>query len=318
MRTRLLRGNTEANNRALLPAGTLTVNIDDFTLRIHDGVTPGGFQVATKSNFDFGPGPRVLQGGTMNSGFFGTLDSSDFINGETLAAAIGLSSGNKQNTDSRWLKFIHKGKILFVPMLTFRNTVTWDAIYLAGAVYGVDGVGPFAATGGVTADQGSRVVIGEDAFRVRLLTGAVENPSTVSGGEWNDLMVPIWTGDPQKRNWAAFTDGDLNYSGFGLNSFTQENTAAGTSSRVVRRGDVFSSYAQTATANGLGWRPCLELIPNDQFLFDPVGLMSNSETMMEVGLVDYSVDGSVVTINTINYDYASGLYPPGLVDYTVS
>src|SRR5690554_4552276 len=114
MLTRLLRGDTEANNRLVLPSGHLTVNTDDYSLRIHDGVTPGGFEIKTKSVFDWGPGGKVIIGGNTQSGFLGEVSANELVDGLTLASMVGLSAGTDINDSEPWLKFVHKGKILFV------------------------------------------------------------------------------------------------------------------------------------------------------------------------------------------------------------
>jgi hypothetical protein len=49
-RLRLLRGNTAASSTFLGFSGELTVNTDDWTLYVHDGITPGGFRTATSAD----------------------------------------------------------------------------------------------------------------------------------------------------------------------------------------------------------------------------------------------------------------------------
>lgn len=38
-------GNTEENDLTTLPEGAISVDIERKALRIHDGVTPGGFEI---------------------------------------------------------------------------------------------------------------------------------------------------------------------------------------------------------------------------------------------------------------------------------
>src|SRR5699024_2537618 len=66
---------------------------------------------------------------------FGQVGSKDF-NGVNLASEVGISQGTSQFSETPWLKFAWRGKILFTPLKTIRYSVSWDTIYKAGAVYG--------------------------------------------------------------------------------------------------------------------------------------------------------------------------------------
>lgn len=50
-RIRFIRGNTAANNGFVGFSGEITINTDDWSIRVHDGVTPGGFQVQAPTDF---------------------------------------------------------------------------------------------------------------------------------------------------------------------------------------------------------------------------------------------------------------------------
>lgn len=93
------------------------------------------------------PGNKYLYAGDTEAGFFGFVQASTFITGDALATAIGLSSGTSQNSDAVWIKYIWKGKICFVPLKTHRHSVTWDAIYNAGALFGSGDEGILPPTG---------------------------------------------------------------------------------------------------------------------------------------------------------------------------
>jgi len=81
------------------------------------------------------PGNQKLVEGDKDAGFFGFVTAADFINGDDLAAAIGLSAGASQFSDTPWLKYMWKGKVCFTPLKTIRRSIDWDSIYNVGAVY---------------------------------------------------------------------------------------------------------------------------------------------------------------------------------------
>ena len=93
------------------------------------------------------PGKKELEIGDTNAGFFGFVKAVDLITGDNLALALGLSSGTSQNSDTPWIKYIWNGKVCFTPLKTIRHSVTWDAIYNAGAVYGSGGKGTLPPEG---------------------------------------------------------------------------------------------------------------------------------------------------------------------------
>jgi hypothetical protein len=81
------------------------------------------------------PGNNKLLAGSKNAGFLGFVPSAEFISGTALASALGISAGTSINADTPWIKYIWKGKVCFTPLKPIRYSITWDAIYAAGAVY---------------------------------------------------------------------------------------------------------------------------------------------------------------------------------------
>ena len=104
-------------------------------------------------DFTNAPGSKALVAGTRENGFYGFVQPRDFgkiesnpelnqaFNGANLALAIGLSSGTAINQETAWMKFSRRGEIYFVPVKPIRHSMTWNAIYNQGAVYGTGGVG---------------------------------------------------------------------------------------------------------------------------------------------------------------------------------
>lgn len=105
------------------------------------------------------PGSKVLVAGDRENGFYGFVQPKEFgqiednpagqkdVTASSLALAIGLTSGSSINGDTAWMKFSRKGEIYLVPVKPLRRSVTWNAIYNQGAVYG-DG------TNGITPPDG--------------------------------------------------------------------------------------------------------------------------------------------------------------------
>lgn len=298
MLTRFLRGNTEENNRLVLQEGMISINTDDYSLRIHDGVTPGGFEVKTKSLFDWGPGGKVIIGGDYNSGFLGEVSDEELISGDQLALEVGLSAGVPVNQGAGWLKFIHRGKILYIAKKPLRHSISWDQLYSSGLVYGVEGPGPSTGTNGIEVDQNVVVPVGADsAVKVRLLTGGNANPSDSAGGEWNELLYPISDGDPDRRGWAAYTNSELGFLS-SAHQWAQEDRDTTASQAVVRGGGGVTFYIYLSKTSGdyqRLWRPVLELVSKDNYTF-PVAI-SDLEVGGTMGLP--YVEGLPEFINTL-------------------
>lgn len=203
--------------------------------------------------------------GDSNYGFYGEVLASDFITGNALATAIGLTAGTAINSTQPWLKFALNGKTLYVAKKHFRHTLSWDNINTAGAVYGT-----------------KTVAIGGKTYKVRVLKTSPIDPMSdpfdwaeVIGSEWNKLMHPIhvkagtqsWQRnqgvDPDVVNWGInYTDVDLGTNVYG--SHCQEKLGINHMARGFPGIDTDASSATMSVPyhvpDTLGWRPCLELV----------------------------------------------------------
>ena len=202
--------------------------------------------------------------GDENHGFYGEIPTSQFITGNALATAIGLTAGTAINSTQPWLKFALNGKTLYVAKKHFRHTISWNNINAVGAVYGT-----------------KTVAIGGKTYKVRLLKTSLIDPMSdplnwaeVIGSEWNKLMHPIhvkvgtqnWSSnqgvDPDVPNWGInYTDADLETNVYASRCQEKQGT------QVIGRG--FPSIDRDASSagkgslsftSGIGWRPCLELV----------------------------------------------------------
>jgi hypothetical protein len=174
------------------------------------------------------PGSNTLIGGDMAGGYFGVVDAVDFISGEDLCAAIGLTAGTLQNSDAGWLKYASDNQILYVAKKTFRHTISWNDINAKGAVWGE-----------------KLVQIGNHIFACRLLSSA----------EWNKLIYPVHA---NYGTWASFSDVELNITGNG--GYTWTSTPSGLSNRIFRgysSVEYSNANIPSTVDSGRGFRPVL-------------------------------------------------------------
>lgn len=181
--------------------------------------------------------------------FLGEIDAASFITGNALTTAVGITLGTSLSNDTAgWLKYLHKGKTLYIAKRPLRRSIGWDDLDTKGVVFGT-----------------TTVVIGGLTYKVRLMTGATGNPYAAgsAGGEWNDLIYPVHVDDPSGKNWASYTSADLGIVSTGGYTFCQETYLSDTSRRCVRGGTTLigmSNLAASAGNTSNSWRPVLELV----------------------------------------------------------
>lgn len=202
------------------------------------------------------PGPETFIGGNETAGFYGEVNSANFITGLALATAVNLVPGHTVvNSNEPWLKFSLDGKVLFVAKKRYIAPVVWDTLNARGVVFG-----------------GTTVEIGGVTYKVRVLKGALgssataagEDPASTHGSEWNRLMYNIHQDTPGSQagpNWASYTNADLDV-GNSNGTWAQETFTGESGKRISRGGNSVSSLARLfSSSNTYGWRPVLEPIP---------------------------------------------------------
>jgi hypothetical protein len=265
---------------------------------------PGGTYISPGGNYD----DMVAAGNydeTTDTGYMGLVTSTELVDGVTLAADIGLTAGTAFNSDAGWLKFYvgpnadcnkdGVAKIIFIAKKTLRYNLSWNDIYLAGAVYGTGDNGPTGST-----PQNAEVMYGGVTYKVRLMTGSATDPAVEGvdnhqctddaggGSEWNDLLYRVHTavpnctdptigmdggyettrhGGPQDgANWANFTNAELYlfYKDTGDGAYTLCQERGLDTTRRVIRGTYGVAYFGADHANvtkpANGWRPVLEVV----------------------------------------------------------
>jgi len=225
-----------------------------------------------------GPGPKTVRSGDDQIGFFGEVTDLELFQPWEIAVAGKLYSGTELTPSGGiWLKFIYKGKFLFIPKQQFRLSISYQDLYASGLVYGVDGDGKYPAGPGtyqlvqMTKQENDKTWV----LKPRLLTGAATDPATGTteattlDSEWTQLLGRCYEGSAGnvQGKFANYTFAQL---GFGnrTNSWTQNSLTTNTAQAYIRGGnnalDAITGATPTVkTDNAVtsGWRPVLELIP---------------------------------------------------------
>ena len=208
-----------------------------------------------------------------NVDYYGEVSASDFFTGDELSTLLGVTQGTLQNSDTDWFKFGLHGKILFIPKMAIRHSISWDYLYSKGLVYGTDDNG-LAPTGTPT---NQLRIVSKNGFnyKVRLIRGSSIDPHNgtygvnlviTQGSEWNELMYRVSNANPNgtSENFAMYTDVQLNInSGNGRYTLCQEQYEVGGIYRVIRGLSPVGHLYYSSSSNAgyyRGWRPILELI----------------------------------------------------------
>lgn len=227
-----------------------------------------------------GPGPQILLQGDMEYGYFGEMLTVDFIDTNTLRAALGMAVGTVQVTNPTWEKWVRKGKILITPSRPPVTGISWTQLYNLGLVYGTDDNGKGTFIPAPPVNQKRTIKIGADTYIVRLMTGYSDNvadiPSTAESTldptdtfscEWEDLTFPLLNYTPTKQRMANvqnYTPANLFLTTY-YNHLVQERCSAtqnlirgdsaSTRASLAKRSVVLSSSVSVTT-----WWPVFELV----------------------------------------------------------
>lgn len=148
-----------------------------------------------------GHGPVELMYGDNDLGYFGTIDSLDFVTSAELLKALGHTSANAQNRIKPgrdfpiWHKFVRRGKIIIVPDGVISVNGTCREFITKGAWFGIDGPGPQYIVANTT-PQNAKIKIGPDTYRIRMPRGDVNDINTPVLNEFINIEV----GSPQAKS----------------------------------------------------------------------------------------------------------------------
>lgn len=234
---------------------------------------------------DSGPGSKVVGKGTRALGYFGVVSNNLVFPTTQLATLFPLTEGTAINDGADWLKFVNGGQVLFISKKPLRTDISWQTLYQAGLVYGVDGTG--LSPIGSPVNQLKIVKSGGFKYRLRVVRGADENPSGslynvpdpdgYKNSEWTRLLMRCSDQDPSATFWERFTDDDLGHTNGGNThlSWCYETHPFSVNHRVSRG---YPSITGVAASNGttteggglkMSWRPCLEYIGVDETYVPP-------------------------------------------------
>lgn len=220
-----------------------------------------------------GPGPQSIMLGNNTYGYFGEVSSTALFTASEMVEKLltGVVVAGIPATIT-WLKFVMNGKILFIPKTKLCTGVTWTTLYERGLVYGTDDNGLYPTA--TPTNQLQQVYKGTDAFKVRLLTGRNTDPSPNTGsGTWQDVTlsseyvktlgaVSNYSGRPASvPTWTKFTNTEMGYDGTYEVVMESNSNTPTVNSFSFTAPSATSGQSKTTTA---GWRPVLELIPNDE------------------------------------------------------
>lgn len=212
-----------------------------------------------------GPGPVELLRGDAMCGYYGQVPSEEMLTNAELHAMVNV--GTLINQVTKWDKFIFKGKILYLPRTPCISNATWNTLYNAGLIYGVDG--PGLPKGIAPVNQLVVVTKGNFDFKVRTLRAGTDPDYTYMSGGENDYKSEL-----RRLQGALYYGGIVPAQGvFCFNSLTISESTAGvsgtTANGILAEANTTlttitstTPYVITANTrtNNAGWRPVLELI----------------------------------------------------------
>ena len=180
------------------------------------------------------PGSDKLFAGTKRAGFLGFVSASEFITGANLCTEIGLSAGTLINSDTPWIKYIWKGTIGFIPLKPIRHSVTWNAIYNTGSVYGTGDEGLLPPNGRLGVDLS--IDAGDNSINTttqHFLSGT-DNSDDV-GGVGDTLVLKGWSNS-------------ANNGSFTIDSITNEKIVLSGATLVTESGGKTKRFYNNANA----------------------------------------------------------------------
>jgi len=221
---------------------------------------------------DNGPGPTTLirYDETYKAGLFGDLDNSEFVTPEQIEALSNVTlSGVAANrgTARLWAKYLFNEKVIYVPKRVLRTGTSWNNLYAAGFVYGLDGPGKYPSIPDGPVNQLKEItMVAQDGstckFRIRLISVSTIDPNntlstdpTIQNSEWSKLIERTWSTNGIDAKWATY--GAPGSSVIGIESrptYTEYAIVAAGNSNAY-----FRSYIQKVGTSG-AWLPVLELV----------------------------------------------------------
>jgi len=205
-----------------------------------------------------GAGPSTLLYGDDNLGYYGPLLASDFFTSANILAAAKATVGLPGSLVAPvWHKMIRNGKIIYVPENTFGG-VSWNYLYNAGLVYGVDATAAGDATPpGTPVNQLVKLSLNGEDYKVRLLRGvrdgsylnipavyaSMDDVANSENNEYSDLVYAMCNLVPEKQRTINFAEVNVDTL---LGAAASENSS---SSNITPRTNASRLWVQELTGN---------------------------------------------------------------------
>lgn len=221
-----------------------------------------------------GPGNKWLLAGTPALGYFGVIPDSEVITYLAYKNNLSPSLSIVMRTGGDWFKFFYKGKVIYIGCKGIGDSISWQAVYKAGGVYGINSNGPYPS--GTGRNQYKPITVMENGKNWTLVPrlphcnrgerfpGELYNSDTF---EYNSLMGRLFGREGVRENiwyswyaqWASFNYMDLDMDDITLGLETSSDT-----SRCIGRGSIEiplnpASPVKTYAATNLILRGTLEL-----------------------------------------------------------
>ena len=266
---------------------------------------------------DSGPGSKNLLYGNEQLGYFGSVAQADMVNAGKIRSLFNFYAGVDDSNVFVWHKMFYKGRVLFIPSQTLAYNLSWNQLYNAGLVYGVDGNG-YAPTATPT-NQFKILNVGTDVLKIRLLSAdsnpdpttfvsqqlLTSGPANVTGSEWVSLVYALIQNAPvgySGPKWSLISPNSFAWGGRKVHTQRTINNSPSSAQHV----DNVYSYASPKTEANY-WLPVLELIPGNELpllpyidlaaQLDPLQPISVTQIVQDVGLTKYRVVNTTVVIH---------------------
>lgn len=90
-----------------------------------------------------GPGNKELLFGTPALGYFGVIPSAEVMSYKSYKDNLNPNMAITMSNGDGWFKFFYRGKIIYMSCKAIGYSVSWEAVYQAGGVYGVNNIGTY-------------------------------------------------------------------------------------------------------------------------------------------------------------------------------
>lgn len=247
-----------------------------------------------------GPGPKTLQAGSEQAGYFGTLTQAQLFTAAEIFNQVGISTiGPNTNTSTLWGKFFYKQKVVYIPTRPINVTAqlfSWQDLYQRGLVYGTDDNGTYPMP--VDKPYNQRTILSKvleskaAGFRIRLPAASDLDPNTAAlagaskQGELVELMANILkTGvDAGTSKWDTL---DQTVFDTANSAIMKTTVSPGLTGLMVGKGAGaglygYSTSGKTIQQNSWMWWPILQYMNPDEELIDLSDFGTSSPPPMPV------------------------------------